>query len=613
MDFDSALDGLRDGTREERRATARRLFKASRSPRWDDDLESADLDRLVPFLADDDPLVRGHVTAVLGDLAFDLVDYDEPVPHLDVLFGQLTDEDASVRQTVLGVLHNRPDQFRLGGLDAYDDRNRIRKLAALGFVRCLDDDTALVRERAAEHVTGPLVAEHPELDATVLPILFDRLDDERVVVRRTAIEAIGSLVADAPDAVSSYADELVARLDAPCEEVRVGAARALMGMGDEDPKILDAVVDTLVETIESADRDRQTETMEALGTLVTRAPSVADRVVDPLLDRFADPLFRVRGTAAAQLVTIAELDPSLVPDAIVTLAETGTEKPLDQKGIFPLAITAETHPEFAGDRLAELCRAIADPDFDPRATVGLICEEVTKRDRSAIHPAVDVLHDLLSHDDAEVRGRAVLALEDLSDLALREMLDAVPDIARTLPTVGQYPRRSGSKILVSTARADPGRLSPVVGELEELARSVYTDVRHNAAVALVLLARSDAADGSALGDTFASSLESENGLEDLPPEDDRWPLAPVLENVDGVLSADDVTAEVERLPMNPFRVDDLTRYLTEVAHGDAGLFDAAVVRLESIATEDGDRGEQARDVLEDLSDEFPSRIRVGEP
>ncbi|AFO57627.1 MULTISPECIES: HEAT repeat domain-containing protein [unclassified Natrinema] len=217
----------------DRRAAAKELYLRSQHV---DESGRETLLELHPYLDDDDPVVRAHIGAVVGEAGFDQQTFDDydPIPHFEALLELFTDEDDRVRQTALGVFWNRPYTPLWDDPELYDDLEQVRELAAVGFAFCLDDETDLIRKRAAQMFPVSLLTDHPTLEAHVVSVLIRRLDDDFEVVRTAASEAITHLLEHVPAVVRPHRDVLLAHLEQRDDDDTVAELRALVSVDPDE-------------------------------------------------------------------------------------------------------------------------------------------------------------------------------------------------------------------------------------------------------------------------------------------------------------------------------------------------------------------------------------------
>ena len=161
-------------------------------------LKHVDRDRagfLLPYLANDNALVRRTVARVLGDIGIPAAE--------DALIGLLADENGHVRRTAveaLGKMKSTRSTGRLLGLleDEYEDvqESAIRALAAIGDESVLED---LTREFSSRDVflrrNIALLLGQFTTDKAVDALAF-ALKDEEPDVRKAVVQALGNAPLD---------------------------------------------------------------------------------------------------------------------------------------------------------------------------------------------------------------------------------------------------------------------------------------------------------------------------------------------------------------------------------------------------------------------------------
>ncbi|MCU4798768.1 hypothetical protein OB920_00065 [Halobacteria archaeon HArc-gm2] len=584
---------MTDGDREQRRLAARTLFEQACG-----DAQSLDghLSPLAAHLGDDDPLVRGHLVAAVGMASFAIVEYDQPKPYLDVLLDRLTDPDSTIRQSVLGVLWNRPDDRLWESPAVYDDGDRIRTLAAVGFATCLEDDTDVVRRRASDHISAELVCDHPDPESAVV-VLFDRLDDDQGTVRRAAADCIVDLARGEPALVRPYTAELLDRIDGDDDPVRLRAAEALVAFEDHD--VSETVATELVDMLTGERKQRQ-RAIEALQAVTERSPALVDQTFDVLVTQLGTFDFDVRGTAATSLARLADRYPEQAPDPALTLASLDNDEPYDAKGVFPLALIANECSAFVGDRLADAAHAVGRGEYDGHVT-GLIIEQVAGENPAALDSAADAFGELLGNEDDGVRE---IGVKLVSTLAVERPSAAEPlvdEFVATLDKVRSYECSVATEGLLSLAIWAPDILCPHADRIADLVLS-FEDARskrrHNAAVALARLAEYDPTCSPDLGKTLASHLQSKHPdrswefdrfvyitgydrkqLEDpFPRTDIAWPLGVVADDRPGLIDTSALADLPDRDDRNQATAEIAT-LIVETAAGSVQVVEPLLDRL----------------------------------
>ncbi|MFB6107597.1 MAG: HEAT repeat domain-containing protein [Haloplanus sp.] len=488
MDLDEALAAVQAGHADvpARREAAWWLWRRTRDPA--DDLAAA-TGALDAALDDDDPVVRGHAVAALGDLLFATRSPGDAIPELDGVLALLTDDDDRVRQSATGVLWSR-EWLHDVGADDHPITASQRERAAVGLVACLDADRPLVRARAAAELRPPLVLAHPDPEramATLAAALDDRPD-----VRSNAAELLADAAAERPALLDPHVDRLrQAMLDD--EATRAAAADGLAALIDRFPDLAAPVADVLLAADPDPFARRAPRRITTLGEILLARPDGferSDAVLAELQSTLADGFYKVRLAAAKALQRLARQSPAVVDPAqpllserlhdesehvrrhaacalaelvdpadagpaLATLAATYRDRDVDDPGPDPLVHLADARPAFVCDRLERLRAATPNPRHDVRLTVA----EILSIAPAAAHPFLDGCAADLDADDPEVRngaawlvGQAVLDNPDEGAAYARPLLDAV----RSPDDFDEYAHRKVRTALAALAEAaDP--------------------------------------------------------------------------------------------------------------------------------------------------------------
>ncbi|MDF5758142.1 fumarate reductase/succinate dehydrogenase flavoprotein subunit [Spongiactinospora sp. TRM90649] len=270
--------------------------------------EQPGLDRLVPYLADDDPKVRRAAIATLTESAPDgagpalvtaladrhgtvrhaaaagLRELVEVLPATPELAGGLAARanapDAVVRATALDVLR----ALRLGGRDVFaaalaDADHRVRIEGIRGLVS-LDEPDPVAEARAdPSREVRVWVAKGLGTIGKPSAALETLAGDQDPLVRAAALEASGATGAPlTAAAVPALAD--------PAWQVRVGAARCLAASGAGTAAPL--LADTLITALGDENLDVRKAVVQALAAWAGTDPRVAAALRNALSDPDAD-------------------------------------------------------------------------------------------------------------------------------------------------------------------------------------------------------------------------------------------------------------------------------------------------------------------------------------
>jgi HEAT repeat protein len=284
--------------------------------------EEPELDSLVPYLTDPDPVVRRTAVTVLTETV--------PPGAGPALAGALADTDASVREAAAGSLREL--------VETLPPEQALRD----GLIAGLSGDDPVVRAAALDVLRALRLGD--------AGLFGDSLSDSSIAVRIEAVRALVSVDATAEVARAS---------SDPSREVRVTIARSLgttaarpgdAGRAGSPPGTARAALAVLVDDPDALVR---AAAYEALGATGCPAP-LADRAVAAL----ADPAWQVRAGAATAL---SAADPG---PAVPALAKALADPNADVRKAAVLALARHRAGEEAR---AALTSATTDPDADVRA------------------------------------------------------------------------------------------------------------------------------------------------------------------------------------------------------------------------------------------------------
>lgn len=433
MDPDEALSALRETDRERRQQAARSLWETSRSEPHElgDGLETLQL-----ATEDEDPLVRGHAVATLGETLFGVYDDDAPIPELDGVLARLTDEDDGVRQTVTGLFWNRSWWLSTRDRDDHPITDEQRHLAAVGLVECLEDPIYLTRMRAAKELHPSLVLDHPDPEQAAAAVVA-ALDDEGAATRSYAAELLVGL-ADVESTLLDPHVEQIRQAMSEDEAVRSDAGAALAKLVDRFHELAAPIAEQMT-GIEPKYSSGKIQRLSTLGTVLATVPDFegSEEALAVLESSLTDPSINVRPAAAAALAQVAASEAAEIDAAVPELRErlhdyhegtrrqaTGAlaaaldaddvEPPL--KDLFeavdseeeppdPLLALADSHPEYVTDLVHELREETPNPYSDTRLSIATAFE----RNPAAVHPVLeDCVTDLTGDDEERRNGAAWL-------------------------------------------------------------------------------------------------------------------------------------------------------------------------------------------------------------
>ena len=433
MDHDEALAALREGDRERRRQAARWLWKTSRSE--PNELRE-DIETLRAATKEEDPLVRGHAVATLGETLFGIYDYDASIPELDAVLARLTDKDDGVRQTVTGLLWNREWWLSNRDSDDHPITDEQQRLAAVGLVDCLDDPVFLTRKRASEELRPTLVIEHPNPKRATATVAV-ALEDEGAATRSNAAELLAEIADREPALLDPHVERL-RRAMTEDDAVRSEAAEGLASLIDRFPELAAPVAEEVIESdpeystgerkristlgtvlaancdfegseealsaLESSLTNRnvkvRTAAAAALGRVGASNPGAVESTVPALRERLHDYYEETRKEAASALAVARALENVEQPLATLFESMETTDEPLD-----PLLELADSDPEYVTELLRKLRDETPDPPHDTRLSVAAVLE----RNSAAVHPILeDCVADLANDDENRRNGAAWL-------------------------------------------------------------------------------------------------------------------------------------------------------------------------------------------------------------
>lgn len=410
MDLNNHLSELHHGDVEARRAAARFLWHQTRTR--NEDIEPHHLEAA---LTDEDSLVRGHVTAALGDMLFAIREYDEPIPELDGVLARLTDEDEGVRQTVTGVLWNNDWWY---GADAKDRpiTSTQRELAAVGLVSCLHDTSVSTRSRASNELHPSLVIGHPdstEATATVVSALGDDSD----AVRRNVSKLLFGVAERRAELLDPHIERLQKAM-VEDETARTALAKSLASMLDRHPDLVDSIVTSMLDT-EAEGMSERILRLETLGETLATAPDEFERQHEVLATIESALTSRDRPVAARMFHQIAMSEPNRIKpvESVLNDQLSNTNQETRKHSSCALAMVLDSDDDDddlspALTTLVEIYREFSTVDSIPDPLVEL----------APIHPAF--VQDQLEQMRARVpdlgSGREVIV----------ELLETAPDTVR---------------------------------------------------------------------------------------------------------------------------------------------------------------------------------------
>lgn len=433
MDPDKALTALREGDRERQRQAARLLWETSRSePRKLGD----GVETLRAATETDDPLVRGHAVATLGETLFGIYDYNAPIPELDAVLARLTDEDEAVRQSVTGLLWNREWWLSVGDDAEHPITDEQRRLGAVGLVHCLDDPVFLTRKRAARELRPSLVVDHPNPEQATAAVAA-ALEDEGGAVRSEAAELLSGIADQEPELLDPHV-ERIRQAMVEDDAVRSAAAEGLASLIDRFTELAAPVARQVIESdpeYSSGERQR----VSTLGTVLATDCEFEghEEALSALEDSLAHRNVTVRAAAAAALGRVAASNPAAVASTVPTLRErlhdyheetrseaawalalaldpNTAEQPLatlvesiesDDDPQDPWLALADAHPEHVTELLRNLRNEEPNPPLDTRLSIDAVLEH----NPEAVHPVMgDCVADLSGDDEDRRNGAAEL-------------------------------------------------------------------------------------------------------------------------------------------------------------------------------------------------------------
>lgn len=444
MDPDETLTALRGDDRERRRQAARSLWKTSRSEptRLEENIET-----LRAATEDEDPLVRGHAVATLGETLFGVSGHHEPVPELDAVLARLTDADEVVRQTVTGLLWNREWWLSVGTGDDPPVTDEQRRLAAVGLVNCLDDAVFLTRKRASEELRPSLVVDHPDPERATA-VVAAALADGDAGLRSNAAELLAEIAEREPSLLDPHVERLRRTMEDD-DAVRSEAAAGLANVLDRFPELAAPVAAQVIESDSAyAPTDAwyspwQRQRMETLGTVLAAdgAFEGSEKALSVLKSSLADRNAKVRMASATALGRVAASDPGIVEPAVPALRERLSDfhewtrraaagalaVALDPDDAEPQLVTliesvettdeppdpwlalADSHPEYVTERLRKLREETPDLAYNTRVSIAATME----RNPAAVHPILEDCVTDLSGDDEDRRNGAAWLLGEV--------------------------------------------------------------------------------------------------------------------------------------------------------------------------------------------------------
>ena len=342
------------------------------------------LPAVVSLTTDPDPDVRNAVRELIAKLADSCAEHGRPIPDLSTL---LTHDDDEIRRDALHaasvVGERRPSVLR----------NEIADLADL-----LSDRNAEIRHLAAV-VLGHAAKTHPDEVSEASETLVDLLETDDALVKGGAARALASLSEDRPgdvaDAVPAVCSEINADIvdTGPLVETLANVARELPSrVRKATPALVDVASMPATDILKTVDRSsaeiaRENERRLEQGTTRARAIAALESVAEHDADavaRYADKV--------APLVT-ADV-PGVRERSLELLSALGTERPETIETVVPYLI----------DHLQE-----APPDAERERTHGVLMElsdVALVRFARGTRRRFDTLVDMLSHDDAGLRGAA---------------------------------------------------------------------------------------------------------------------------------------------------------------------------------------------------------------
>ena len=464
MDRDEALTTLREGDVEERREAAESLW-TTRSAGASELAERMEV--LLAATEDDDPLVRGHAVATLGETLFTIHDYDAPIPELDGVLVRLTDNDDGVRQTVTGLLWNREWWSQVGDGRGHPITDEQRRLAAVGLVSCLDDPVFLTRKRASRELRPSLVVHHPDPE-TATAAVAATLDDEGAPTRSNAADLLVGVAEREPSLLHPHVERLQRAMEDD-DAVRSAVAEGLATLLDDFPELAAPVANQVVE-LNPEYISGEEQRLSTLGTVLAGDSTFegSEEALAALESALSHRNYSVRTAATAALGRVAASDPEAIESTIPALRERlhdhhegprkeaagALARALDAEDVEPplatlfesietsdelpdpLLALADSHPEYVTELLRELREETPHPPHDTRLSIAAALE----RNPAAVHPFLADCVTALSADDEDCRNGAAWLLGQVTlehpaaarqyEEAMRSAVDRPDDFER---------------------------------------------------------------------------------------------------------------------------------------------------------------------------------------
>ncbi len=366
---------------------------------------------MIKLLHDAVPLVRATAVQTLGQMKDERV-----VPEL---VGMLRDKDASVR---LRAVHSL-DQI---GWQPEDDATRTAYVLAIGNLADVAELGADGVEPLVEMLNNPTpekqlaaVKALSEINDPRIPkLMLEALGKTNNMVRLVALETLGQL------ADPSTFDTVQKLFNDQASNIRAAAVSTAIRCGDK------RVIPMLLPMLRDTSWEVRLETVKALG-------KVGDEtVVESLCRALQDQDHDVRENVAHALGKLA--DPRSIQSLVLALMDVQSfvrtaahnalfridrnwKKSDGARSALPQIKAARNHREYwishSAEKLLDQIRPDSEDD-DTGWKPGYSAREAPasgQADKSAVHPALAILTDLLRDPDRDLRLAAVEALGDLRE------------------------------------------------------------------------------------------------------------------------------------------------------------------------------------------------------